>query len=399
MAGKHGIDWSRAGAGTAAVWAGEEELFDQGATQVPIVSSVTFGYPDLERWLEVALGASEGHLYSRASNPTVAVFEEKVRILEGAAAATSFASGMAAISDTLATFLRPGSRVVSIKDSYGGTSKIFLELLPRTDVDVTLCETADHEALAREIAKGCDLVYLESPTNPTLKILDLAGLAEVAHRVEASVVVDNTFATPINQRPLALGADLVVHSATKFLGGHSDALGGVLCGRPELVDRVFRRREITGAALHPMAAYLLIRGMKTLEVRVERQNANALAVAGFLSRHAKVEAVFYPGLETHPNHALARRQMRGFGGVLSFALRGGWEAVRRFLPRLRLAHLAASLGSVGTLAGPPSTTSHVEITAEQRAALGIPESLVRYSTGIENSDDLIADLDAALEAV
>jgi cystathionine gamma-synthase len=247
--------------------------------------------------------------------------------------------------------------------------------------------------------KGCQVVYLESPTNPTLKVLDLRRLATAGHAVGAAVVVDNTFATPINQRPLAMGADLVVHSATKFLGGHSDAMGGLLCGRAGLVRQVFLRREITGAALDPMSAYLLIRGMKTLELRVERQNANALAVAQYLSDHPKVSAVFYPGLESHPNHAVARRQMRGFGGVSSFALNGDDQAVSRFLPELRFAHLAASLGSVGTLAGPPSTTSHVELTGEQRAALGIPENLVRYSVGIENSEDLLADLDAALEAV
>jgi cystathionine gamma-synthase len=397
MSEKKSIDWSRVSRGTTAVWAGEDERFPGGATQVPIVGSVTFGYRDLDEWTEVALGRRPGDVYSRTSNPTVRVFEEKVRILEGAAAAAAFSTGMAAISETLETLLPPGGRVVSIRDTYGGTSKLFLEVLPRKGVEVELCDTADHQALERSIAAGCDVVYLESPTNPTLKVLDLRRLCEAGHAVGATVVVDNTFATPINQRPLDLGADLVVHSATKFLGGHSDALGGVLCGRADLVEQIFRRREVTGAALHPMSAYLLIRGIKTLELRVERQNTNALEVARFLSRHPKVEAVFYPGLESHPHHAVAREQMRGFGGVLSFAIEGGYDAVRRVLPRLDLAHLAASLGSVATLVGPPATTSHVELTAEQRQALGIPESLVRYSVGIENTEDLIADLAAALE--
>jgi cystathionine gamma-synthase len=211
------------------------------------------------------------------------------------------------------------------------------------------------------------------------------------------VVVDNTFATPINQRPLELGAHLVVHSATKFLGGHSDAMGGVVAGDRELVARVFQFREINGASMDPNSAFLLSRGLRTLELRVERQNANAQAVAEYLAGHPRVERVFYPGLGDHPQHEVARRQMRGFGGVLAFSLGSELEAVRRLVGGLRLAHRAASLGSVATLVGPPSTTSHVELSAAQRAAAGIPEGLIRYSVGIENAADLIADLGAALE--
>ena len=306
---------------------------------------------------------------------------------------------MAAISNTLFALLSPGSRVVTVKDTYGGTHKLFVEFLPRFGIEVALCDTEDHEAIEREIARGCDLLYLESPTNPTLKVLDIARLADAAHAVGATVVVDNTFATPINQRPLELGADLVVYSATKFLGGHSDAMGGVVCGDRDRVRSVFHFREINGASLDPMSAFLLTRGLKTLELRVLRHNDNALKVARFLSQHPLVEQVFYPGLESHPQHDLARRQMQGFGGVLSFALVGGFDAVRHLLGSLRLAHRAASLGSVGTLVGPPSTTSHVELSAEERAAAGIPESLVRYAVGIENADDLIDDLRAGLERV
>ncbi len=386
------------GPGTLSVWAGEEKPFWEGATQVPVVHSVTFGYQDLEEWERVARGEAPGHIYSRSSNPTAAVFENKVRALEGAEAVVAFSSGMAAISNLFFALLVPGDRLVSIRDSYGGTSKLFLEVLPRHGVEVVLCDTADHEALETEIAAGCRLLYLESPTNPTLKILDIRRLARAAHAAGAVVAVDNTFATPINQQPLELGADVVVHSATKFLGGHSDALGGVLCGGRDLVERVFRFREVNGAVLHPMAAYLLLRGMKTLELRVARQNENALELARFLHGHPMIEEVFYPGLEDHPGHAIARRQMSGFGGVLSFSLRSGFTAVGPFLARLRFAHLAASLGSVATLAGPPSTTSHVEVTAEQRRALGIPEGLVRYSVGIENVRDLRRDLEQALAA-
>ncbi|MCP4363506.1 MAG: cystathionine gamma-synthase family protein, partial [Chloroflexi bacterium] len=208
-----------------------------------------------------------------------------------------------------------------------------------------------------------------------------------------TVIVDNTFATPINQNPLILGADLVLHSATKFLGGHADALGGVICGRKALIDQVYHYREINGATLHPMAAYLLLRGMKTLELRIRRQNESALKIAVFLEGHAAVDQVFYPGLASHNGHEIAGEQMRGFGGILSFMLKeNSFDAVRRFVPRMRFAHAAANLGAVETIIGPPATTSHVECTAEERAAMGIPESLIRYSTGIENVEDLINDL-------
>ncbi len=386
---------------TTTVWGGEDNKdFWQRSTQTPIVHSVSFGYPDVDGWLDVALGNESGHIYGRNTNPTVAVFEEKVRLLEGAEAATSFSTGMAAISNTLFTLLAPGDRVVSVKDTYGGTNKLYTEFLPRLNVDVTLCNTTDHAAIEAEVAKGCTVLYLESPTNPTLKVLDLARLEKAGHDASAIVVVDNTFATPINTNPLALGADLVLHSATKFLGGHADALGGVVCGSIVLIERIYHYREITGATLDPMAAYLLLRGMKTLHLRIQQQNASALKIARFLQSHPFVESVFYPGLESHEGHNIAARQMRGFGGVLSFTLKGDdFDRVRAFLPRLKLAHLAANLGAVETVAGPPATTSHVECTREERAAMGIPETLIRYSVGIEDTDDLIADLTQALDGV
>jgi len=381
---------------TLCVWGGEEERSNGVATATPVVHGVAFGYRDADEWLEVALGRREGHIYGRNTNPTVRVFENKLRELEGAEAATSFATGMAAISNTVFTLLSPGDRVVTVKDAYGGTSKLFMEFCPRFDIEVAMCDTTDHAAIEAQVARGCKLLYLESPTNPTLKVVDIARLAAAAHQAGATVVVDNTFATPINQNPLGLGADLVLHSATKFLGGHADALGGVLCGQASLVGQVYHYREITGASLDPMAAYLLLRGMKTLHLRVRQQNKSALQIARFLQEHPAVEQVFYPGLETHENHDIARRQMRGFGGVLSFLLKGGFDAVRVFLPRLRYAHLAANLGPVETVAGPPATTSHVECTPEEREALGIPEGLVRYSVGIEDVEDLMADLSQAL---
>lgn len=383
---------------TQALWAGEDEYLVQQSTQVPIVQSVSYGYDDIDDMLEVALGKKSGHIYSRNTNPTLHAFEEKVRILERAEAATSFASGMAAISNTLLTFLKHGDRIVSLKDTYGGTNKIFTEFLPPMGIDVCLIDTTDFEQIELEIAKGCKVLYLETPTNPTLKVIDIERLAKAGHSVGALVIVDNTFATPINCNPLELGADIVLHSASKFLGGHADALGGVICGAKGLVKAVYHYREIMGAVLDPFAAYLLLRGMKTLDLRIERQNSSALKIARWLEAHPFVDRVNYPGLESHPQFEIAKRQMRGFGGMMSFSLKGDFVTVKDFLPRLKLAHRAANLGSVETIVGPPATTSHVECTAVERAAMGIPEALVRYSTGIENVDDLIADLEQALKA-
>ncbi|WP_407272577.1 cystathionine gamma-synthase family protein [Radiobacillus sp. PE A8.2] len=384
---------------TRAIWAGEKDSLAFGATQVPVVHSVSFGYEDMDEWYDVAIGKKPGHIYGRNTNPTVQAFEEKIRILENAEAATSFATGMAAISNTLGTLLYPGDRVVSIKDTYGGTNKIFTEFLPKQQVEVELCDTGDHEAIEKEVAKGCKVLYLETPTNPTVKITDLERMAKAGKAVGATVIVDNTFATPVNQQPLALGADLVIHSATKFLGGHADALGGSVCGSKELVEQIYHYREINGATLDPMAAYLLLRGMKTLKLRVDKQCDNAMAVARYLQTVDVVEDVFYPGLEGHTGHDIAKKQMSNFGGMLSFSVKGGVETVRHLLPKLKYANRAANLGSVETVVGPSRTTSHVECTPEERAAMGIPEGLIRYSAGIEDIDDLIQDLEQAFHSL
>ena len=389
------------GKSTQSIWAGEQEheLYER-STQVPVVHSVSFAYKDIDTWQKVALEETKGHIYSRNTNPTVRAFEDKVKELEGAQSATSFASGMSAISNTLATLLRPGDRIVSIKDSYGGTNVIFNEFLPPLNIDVCLCETNDYEQIESQISSSCKVLYLETPTNPTIKITDIKRLSSAAKKVGAIVVVDNTFATPINQNPLELGADIVLHSASKYLGGHADALGGVICGNKELVKKVYHYREINGAALSPMDAYSLLRGMKTLKLRVERQNESAMTIARYLNSHPMIEQVNYPGLESHPGHEVAKKQMSGgYGGMLSFAVKGGLETIKMFLPRLKYAHMAANLGCVETVVGPPLTTSHVECSAEERAAAGIPEGLVRYSTGIEDVEDLIADLEQALVTI
>lgn len=385
---------------TKCIWAGEEEYLMENVTQVPVVHSISYGYQDIDEWIDVSLEKKPGHIYSRNTNPTVAVFEDKLCQLEGAEAATSASTGMGIISNTLFTLLSPGDRIVSVKDTYGGTNVIFQEFLPRFNIEVALCDTTDHEAVEREVTKGCKILYLESPTNPTVKVIDIARLAKAGQNAGAIVIVDNTFATPINQNPIHLGADLVLHSASKFLGGHADALGGVICGKKELVKQIYHFREINGATLDPMSAYFLLRGMKTLDLRISKQNESALKIARFLESHPCVERVFYPGLQSNEGHAIAEKQMKGFGGMMSFMLKeNSLEAVKRFLPHLKLAHSAANLGAVETIVGPPATTSHVECSLEERQAMGIPESLVRYSTGIENTEDLIEDLNQALKKV
>jgi cystathionine gamma-synthase len=384
---------------TQAVWAAEAGPFPFGAAVMPIVNAATFAYDTLDEWQAVASGQREGHIYARNSNPTLGVLETKIAALDATEAAAGFSTGMAAISSTFFALLSAGDRVVSIKDTYGGSNVLFEEFLPRFSIETTLCDTDDEAAIQQAIAAGCKLLYLETPTNPTLKVVDIARLARAAKAVGAIVVADNTFATPMNQMPARLGVDLVVYSATKFLAGHSDVLAGLVSGRRDLVRQIHHFREIAGATLHAEAAYAVLRGMKTLGLRMTRHNANAQAIAEFLSMHPKVSAVYYPGLPSHPGHATAKRQMSGFGGVLSFVPRGDGAAVKTVLERLKFAQLAAHLGGVATAAGPPAVTSHVELTAAERARAGIPEQLIRYSAGIEDARDLIADLDQALRAI
>ena len=396
---KKQITWKKIKSETRSVWGGETKSFPDGATQTPTVNSVAYAYKDLDEWEKVSKGDKPGHIYGRNTNPTVSVLEEKIRILEDAEAATSFSSGMAAISNILFANLKPGDTVVAGKDTYGGTSKIFLEFLPRFDIKVELCDTTDHKLIEQKINENCQLLYLETPTNPTLKIQNIKWLSGIAKKAGALVVVDNTLATPINQSPLSLGADIVIHSATKFLCGHSDALGGLVCGDKDNIHRIFHFREINGASLAPNAAYLILRGMKTLALRVEKHNSNALKLANWLLNHPKIDQVYYPGLETNSGYKIAQSQMKGFGGVLSFTLNGEENVIPSFISKLRFAHAAAHLGSVETIVGPPKTTSHVENTSEERELLGIPENMLRCSVGIENIDDIIEDFRRTLESL
>ena len=326
----------------------------------PIVQNASYAYEDLDTWRTVALDQAEEHIRSRNSNSTTDLLEEKAAAMGGAESATSFATGVGAISTTFSALWGPGQRTVSVRDACGATYLHLAEILPPFGIRCDICDTEDHKALESAIAQGCVVRYLESPTNPRLKVLDLARLMEAAHQVGAITIVDNTCATLINQHLVALRADLVIHSATNYLGGHSDVLGGVLCGRKDMVEKVYLYRKLPRPSIQAHAASLLLRSLKTLGLRLQRQNENALAMARCLEGHPRLERVYYPGLESHPGHEIARRQMRGYGGVLSFAVKGGLEAIARYSPRLRYAYMVANLGQVETIVGPrpsPATSS------------------------------------------
>ena len=395
---KKDFTWKKIKSETKAVWAGETKSFPYNATQPPTINSVAYTYKNLDEWIAVAKGEKDGHIYGRNTNPTVQILEEKIALLEDAESATAFSSGMAAVSNTLFANLNPGDRVIVGKDTYGGTSKIFLEFLPQFDIDIAFCDTTDINAFEKEMNSKCNLLYLETPTNPTLKIQDIKTLSNIAKQAGSLVVVDNTLATPINQNPLILGADIVIHSATKFLCGHSDALGGLVCGDKKNIEKIYHFREINGSCLDPSPAYMILRGIKTLALRMERHNENALKLTQWLSKHNKISAVFYPGFSDHPGYDIAKKQMRGFGGVLSFLIKDELS-ISKFISSLQFAHAAAHLGSVDTIVGPSKTTSHVENTPEERSQLGIPENLVRCSVGIEHIDDIIQDFDQALNKI
>ncbi len=390
------------GSSTQAVHAGEARPKPYGAVATPILQTSTYTFRDTAEIVAFmqAKAAGDGPVrdeYGRYSNPTQAVAEAKLAALEGAEGALLFASGMAAITTTMATLLSAGDHLVLIRDCYHRTREFALTFLQRWGIETTLLPAAEAAALPGLVRPETRLVFCELPTNPYLRVVDLARVAEVARGCGALTVVDSTFATPLNLRPLALGADLVIHSATKYLGGHNDLLAGVVAGPRPLLARLEKARGVMGGISNPHDAYLLIRGLKTLALRVGRQNENGLAVARFLAGHPAVRRVHYPGLPGHPDHEVACRQMAGFGGVVSFELEGDLEAAGRFVDRLRLPYIGPTLGGVESIVEQPSRLFALD-PAESRAA-GLADSLVRYALGIEDAADLIADLEQALAGV
>jgi cystathionine beta-lyase/cystathionine gamma-synthase len=382
-----------AGPSTRLVHAGRRPERNAGAVVPPIYQTSTFHFP--ERYSD-ARTTGRTYIYTRYDNPTQEAAAEPVRLLEGAGAARVFGSGMAAISSTLLSFLGPGDEVVALEDLYGGTLDLLSQFLPRFGITVRWVPAAQAAEPERLASSATRMFYLETPTNPLLHVHDVKRWAEAADASGALLVVDNTFATPVNQTPIALGADLVIHSATKYLGGHSDIIAGVLAGPAELVERVRRTHLLLGAPLDPFAAFLLARGLKTLALRVERQNATGARVAQALRTMPGVARVYYPGMGSDAEEAIASRQMRGRGGMVAFSLSGGLESAHRFLDRLRLVHVAASLGGVESLVSLPMETSHAHLSPDERAARGLDDGLVRLSLGIEEPDDLLRDLSNAL---
>jgi cystathionine gamma-lyase len=376
------------GFSTRAIHAGQDPDPATGATVVPIYATSTY--------TQEALGRHKGYEYSRTGNPTRTALEACLAALEGGERGLAFASGLAATSAVL-SLLRPGDEVAAAADLYGGTYRLLERVFKPWGLVTRYTDDPAPAAFARIITPATRMVWLETPTNPLLQILDIAAIAELTHKTGALLAVDNTFASPYLQQPLALGADLVVHSTTKYLGGHSDVVGGAVVGRRELVQPIAFYQNAAGGVPGPFDAWLTLRGIKTLAVRMERHGSNAQALAEWLTTQPEVARVYYPGLPAHPGHDLARRQMRGFGGMISIRLKGGKEGAQRFLTRTRLFSLAESLGGVESLVCHPATMTHASIPAELREARGVTEGLVRLSVGIEDVDDLREDLRHALQ--
>jgi cystathionine beta-lyase/cystathionine gamma-synthase len=378
---------------TEAVRGGTDLSRKNGPLSTPIYQTSTFEVADNQQQLR-ATGTDK--FYTRYGNPTHTVAEAAIAELEGADAALLFASGMAAITTSIFALLKSGDHIVAQRDIYGGAAKFLGTWLPRFGIETTFVDTNDLNQHASAVKPNTKLIYLESPTNPTLRIVDLKKIAALARKDGITTLVDATFATPINMRPAEAGIDLVMHSGTKYFGGHSDLICGVVAGRRDLIKKIHETRTTLGGILDPHAAWLLLRGIKTLAVRVQRQNESALRVAQFLAQHPKVRSVNYPFLENHPQRALAMEQMSGGGGMLSFEVDGSGEDACRVTEALHLFTLAPSLGGVDSLVSIPVLTSHAMIPAEERRKMGISEQLIRLSVGVENVEDLIADLEQAL---
>jgi cystathionine beta-lyase/cystathionine gamma-synthase len=381
---------------TEAVRGGTDLSRKNGPLATPIYQTSTFEVTDNEEQLRAT---HTDQFYTRYGNPTHTVAESAIAQLEGADAALLFASGMSAVTTSLLALLKSGDHIVAQRDIYGGVTKFLSTWLPKLGIETTFVDTVEYEQHVRAIKPNTKMLYLESPTNPTVRVVDLRKVSAIAKQHKLISMIDSTFATPINQRPAEFGIDLIMHSGTKYYGGHSDLICGIVAGRRDLIDKIHETRTTLGGTMDPHAAWLLLRGIKTLAVRVQRQNLNALRIAQFLERHSNVKSVNYPLLESHPQHGLALEQMSGGGGVLSFEVNGDHQDARRVAESLSLFTLAPSLGGVDSLVSIPVLTSHAMISAEHRRTMGVTDQLVRLSVGIENADDLIADLEHALSVV
>lgn len=384
---------------TRTVRAGERVDPETGAVVTPIYETSVFAFTSTQQLIDAVSEKTSRDVYTRWSNPTITAAERKIAELESTEDCAVFSSGMAAISTAIISLVSPGDHIVSIRDLYGGTVELLSNLMTKFEVLTTFVEATNTGEMESAVRKNTKLLFLETPTNPTLKLVDLSKVAEIAKRNGAKVLVDNTFATPYNQQPLRSGCSLVIHSATKYLAGHNDVTAGAAAGSEELIEPMKKLRRILGGMLDPHGAWLMLRGMKTLSLRMEKHNANGQKVAEYLEAHPKVERVYYPGLSTHPQHSLAKRQMKGFGGVLSFELKGNLNRAVKFVDNLKLALIAPSLGGTETLVSQPSTVSHYFMNPDERRKAGISDSLIRLSLGIEDPEDIISDLAQAFEQV
>jgi cystathionine gamma-synthase len=381
---------------TAAVHGAADLEKKNGPVATPIYQTSTFQVTDNDEQVRVR---HTDHHYTRYGNPTNTVAEKTIAELEGMDAALTFASGMGAITTTVMALLSGGDHVVAQRDIYGGANKFLSQWLPKMGIETTFVDTTDFEQHARAVRPNTKLLYLESPTNPTLRVVDFKKAAALAREHKLISMIDSTFGTPINQHPAEFGIDLVMHSGTKYLAGHSDLICGAVAGRHGLMEKIWDTRTTLGNCMDPHASWTLIRGLKTLAVRVARQNENALRVAEFLAQHGKVRRVHYPFLKSHPQHAVAREQMSGGGGMVTFEVEGTGDDARRVSEAMRLFTLATSLGGVESLVSIPVLTSHAMISSDQREKMGVTEQMIQLSVGIESAEDLIADLERALEAV
>ena len=386
------------GFSTKSVHAGEQ-TDSLGSVVTPIYETSVFAFSKTKQLLEVIKQEKPGYIYTRWDNPTVKAAERKMAELEETEDAAIFSSGMAAITTTLLSLVTSGDHIVATKDLYGGTLQFFKDILPKFGVKVSLVNVTDLDQMASKVQRNTKVIFAETPTNPTLRIADLSKIADLAKKNRLTTIIDSTLASPFNLKPTEFGMDLVVHSATKYLGGHNDVTAGVACGNEETVRKIKNLRKILGGTLDPFAAWLLLRGLKTLGLRMERHNSNAMEVARFLLKHPKIKHVNYPGLDCHPQHLIAKKQMKGFGGVVSFEIKGDLKKTMQFAESLKLCALGASLGGAETLVTQPVTASHYFISANDRKEAGITDQLVRLALGIEDPYDIIADLKQALEKV
>ncbi|NKB67295.1 MAG: aminotransferase class I/II-fold pyridoxal phosphate-dependent enzyme [Candidatus Latescibacteria bacterium] len=388
-------DTPRRGNSTRSVHAGEERRKAAQSLTNPIAQTSTFVFEDLDEFTAYKAGEKTHFEYGRYGNPTMRAAEQKLAALDGAEDALLFNTGMSAVTTVLWAMLRAGQHLIVMEDCYRRTVQ-FCNLIAKFGVESTYVKPGDWAGLEAAVQANTRVLFAESPTNPHLHVMDLEKLVPFAKAHRLKVIIDSTFATPINQRPLEWGVDLVIHSATKYLGGHNDLMAGSVCGKGPIVGAIKDFRSVVGTLVDPNTSYLLIRGLKTLGLRMERQNVSSLQLAHYLEEHPKVAQVYYPGLPSHPDHEVAKAQMDGFGGVVSFDIAGDLEKTRNFIHALELPYLAPSLGGVESLVSHPATISYYDLSHEERLAIGIKDELVRYSVGIEEADELIADIEQAL---